>query len=306
MTAKRVRRPGSREVFHKNTYTRGAAPPRIDRRERVHGSAEAVSSQTGEDHQQKRYARARGLRFLAVVLLLMSLIIFSGIWYSAVTVMNTTEASSAAYDQTVDEYLSDNWTKRSRYTFSGDDLMTALQDRHPEIQAVSYDISATGQLTVSVKLRYPAAVARFAQTKDTDYYIDSTGVPYRATSPIDDKNLLPLIQDTTDVQPSPDQAVMSVQTLDFITLLNTGLSNSKTVTSRVGSGGEPFTYVLTDLARSIEITHKSWDFRIRVTSDRGVNDQISELEQTLEYIDQQRLRPQKYIDLRVDDTAYIR
>ena len=278
-------RPGRRGLFKKQRYHQGPTP-----------LGEQSREQRRQDRSQKTTLKHR-LAGFAALFILGALTYQFGFIRSADVIGLDSEASKEAVDIAHD-FLHRGWYTAFKPLSDPDKLANSIEladSRFSGTQASWSWLDDT--LTISSTLRQPVAVWQ-AKNDGNHYLLDSDGVVYIDSD--QQSGNLPIVQDTTALKVDLSQQIISTTTLDFILLLNEKLDEYKVMPN---SGR---TYLLLDSPREVQLAIAGQPYKVRFITSRAASDQANELKEALDYLNKQKRTPSKYIDLRINDTAYYR
>ena len=233
----------------------------------------------------------------------MALLILGGLTYQfgfirSVDVAGLSDEASAEAVNLADDYLHRSWYSTFKPLADPGKLANSIELADSRFSGTAANWSWwDDRLTISSTLRQPAALWQ-AKNDGNHYLIDSGGVVY-VDSDEPGANL-PVIQDSTDLKVNLGQQVISTTTLDFILLLNDKLDEYMVLPN---SGR---TYLLLDSPREVQLVLSGQPYKVRFITSRAASDQANELKEALDYLSRQNRLPSKYIDLRINDTAYYR
>jgi hypothetical protein len=199
-------------------------------------------------------------------------------------------------EQTITDSLDEKWWGRITPFINIDRLKEKNSFQYPQLsQLVINRRVLMSQIRVDSNLRQPKAI--WMEEGDNNFLVDQNGILYR-----DDKVVHENLLKITEVSPleynSGDEA-LTIGMLNFILDLDTELKRQATPISILS-------YVVPETPREIDIALKDKPFIIKITSTRQVKDQVKELMTMLSYLKSNSINPLKYIDLRINDTAYYK
>jgi hypothetical protein len=205
---------------------------------------------------------------------------------------------AAALSAEIDSFVP--WWRRLKPFSDPSRLEQDVLGAYPQLAKATITVNFwSDELVVAATTRSPVAVAEF--TDSQTYFVDDIGVAFEVERLPTAARPTLNIKDTSGFAPKAGEVAISPGVLQFIVAFDQELSRKG-----LFAGGDVITFQVPAKLRQVELVIATQAYKVLLNTDRGVVDQARELGETLDYIKRQRLSPQSYIDLRVDDTAYIR
>jgi hypothetical protein len=152
-----------------------------------------------------------------------------------------------------------------------------------------------GSRQLHASVVYRRAVAQVVSGQNQTGLIGQDGVFYTGIDTSD----LPPVADTGGLTPKPGQQFVPIRSLDFIRLVEQSIA---VLPQDIRASRR---YQLVESSREIYLA-SGRPYVVKLNIERSAADQMQELAETLKFLARQKRVPSKYIDLRVDDTAYYR
>ena len=216
---------------------------------------------------------------------------------SAVVVQGAaTETNTVAQDYNVriNRYFDSHPLERFDVVLARDRLLADLQGERPETASVS--ISNDSGLVahrIVVQLRQP--IARW-QLGDTTYFVDTQGVLFQSV--YGGASSLITVKDESGL-PVATQRVASQSLMNFI---------GQTV-GEIGKRGMNNTIKEVVLPRGtlreVDLMLTDRSYRIKLSLDRDIVQQVSDMINALRYIDEKNIVVRDYLDIRVEGRAFF-
>lgn len=201
-------------------------------------------------------------------------------------------ASSAPYEQAVQEYLAQNPLERLRFNLNVEKLNTFVAAKLPEVQQVSaggYAQPAVSQF--SVALRQPVVSWN---VDATTYFVDAHGVSFTKNVY---QNPTVTIVDNSGVEHTSGTAIASERFLAFVgKAVAAAQQNGHKVTKVAIPAGT---------SRQVELYVEGHGYPVIMSIDRSAGEQAEDMARVLAYFDKQGRTP-RYIDTRVKGKAFFR
>ncbi len=243
--------------------------------------------------QELRIHRRRiGISLVASLLIAGTLFWLLDHYIAAPRVVTTTSTSASTdiYSASVTKYFDTHPFERLDNVLRQANFLSTLQQQHPEIASATIHNDA-GFVTHTVTLTFRQPIAIW-QLGDTRYYVDRHGVlfeVYRGNEPtlhVKDESGLPVAT----------QKVASKSLMEFI-----GYTVGEIHRQQVGEIAEVI--LPRGTLREVDIMMRGRSYRIKLSLDRDVSQQVSDMMHALRYVDNQRITP-LYLDVRVEGRAY--
>jgi len=238
--------------------------------------------------------RKLGGIFLIVAIAVVTLALLLWQLIAQVHVVTSTKQLSssfvpAAYEQSINEYLSLNPAQRLRFALDEQALSNYVADELPEVEALS--LSGSGGLAQSnFSVTYRTPVAGW-QINSKQYYVDANGVVF-------EKNYYdaPVVQivDESGVSPEQGSAVVGTRLLGFM---------GKVVAQAQGRGYSVTKAVLpAGTTRQVDVYFDGVPTFVKYSIDRGAGEQTEDADRSIKFL-QSRGTTAQYIDVRVAGRA---
>lgn len=200
--------------------------------------------------------------------------------------------STEAYEQSIQEYLTQNPLERVRFNLDVDKLNAFVVARQPEVELVTpggYVEPVTSSF--SVTLRKPVVSW---QVEDKQYFVDAHGVSFTENS---HDNPQVKIIDNSGVEHTSGTAIASARFLTFV---------GKAVALAEKSGLKVTQVAIpAGTSRQVQLTVDGHAYPIIMSIDRAAGEQVEDMERAITFFDKQGRTPQ-YIDLRVKGKVFFR
>ncbi len=301
---------GTKRDTIRHTHAEGTVDPTLFRRSRTITGTQSQTVQTaGQAHAALRSPRLhvhelrhhrRRLVSLLVVIVLSAATLLWMLDHLIVTPTivihdagSDTEQLTAGYAAAIDHYFASHATERVDTATSLARLQTTLQQTYPETASVTLTNDAgLTKHTITISLRQP--IARW-QIGDKTYFVDQYGVRFQSLH----GHAMPqlTVKDESGL-PTATQQIASQSLMRFIgqTIGDIEKRHAFTVEQVILPAAT---------LRQIDLMLKDRPYRIKLSLDRDVAQQVSDMVQALAYIDGHSLQPQ-YVDIRVEGKAYYR
>lgn len=197
---------------------------------------------------------------------------------------------TSSYIDTLNEYFANHPVERLRFSLSGGQLTEFFVDHHPEVASISQvTVWGTGETQFAVTLRRPIAGWEIGGKQ---YYVDEDGVAF-------EKNYfeVPSVQIVDDSGVTLEQGT-AVTSTRFLSLIGKIVALSSDRGYTVTSATLPL-----GTTREVDVRLKGVTPYIKFSIDRGVGEQIEDMDRSLTHLGSKGLRP-SYVDVRVEGRAY--
>lgn len=204
----------------------------------------------------------------------------------------TNSTLSAAYANTIDEYLATRPSERFYPSLNRDALISAVQEKHPEVLSLVVELTGSpGKAITSVSLRKP--VARWT-IKGENEYVDETGHVFGVNG-YEDPSVE--IVDQTGLGNDGSGVITSNRFLSFVGQVVGGMSTrGHTVTKATMP-------LLTTRQISLDIANVAYP--IKMVTDRSAGEQVEDANRVITYLVQKGISAE-YIDVRVQGRAFYK
>lgn len=196
------------------------------------------------------------------------------------------------YSQVFLDYTAERPLERLRFMVNYGNLHAYFLEKAPEVQSVevvSGDEIATSNLRIS--FRQPVLEWTSGGSK---YYVDGQGVTF-VQNHFDDP--VTAVDDQSGVQAEPGQVVVNRSFLSFLGQVSAKFEDNGTKVSKV--------ILPENTVRQVDFGLEGRDFVVRMTVDRGVDEQTNRALKAIGWLDEQGIAP-SYIDARVDQRIFYK
>ena len=196
------------------------------------------------------------------------------------------------YSQVFLDYTAERPLERLRFMVNYDNLHAYFLEKAPEVQSVevvSGDEIATSNLRIS--FRQPVLEWTSGGSK---YYVDGQGVTF-VQNHFDDP--VTAVDDQSGVQAEPGQVVVNRSFLSFLGQVSAKFEDNGAKVSKV--------ILPENTVRQVDFGLEGRDFVVRMTVDRGVEEQTNRALKAIGWLDEQGVAP-SYIDARVDQRIFYK
>lgn len=268
---------------------------------RVNSNASSLRKPPSEDGKKQRNKSKRKRQLIRVgvvgiVLLIGSVVIFQNMRITDVAVVVEQEM----YRETVENYLNRNPLARMKVLISAQAIEDDLIKQYPVIENAEVVVPIFGnQLSFSVTERQAQLVLRTAD--DKLYLVDQGGFVYGIYDPATKNDKTVILTDDTRVEYDlGENRFIPSALVEFIEETNSILKSNKNYTEQT------LNYRITDEARVIYIKPSNAKYEIKMQLDEPVEGQTESLFSALAFYKSKGIKPNQYIDVRVNGTVYYR
>lgn len=208
------------------------------------------------------------------------------------------------------QQLEKQWYRKFKPLLRVEDLQQSYLLKYPEITSLEFRVTDDTALRVFVALREPVAIYMIAAATNNNTsspaatpvrYLDRSGTVFSLSDMVDNSLNMPTIIDAGSIGEELPQPIPPTL-LEFITDVHL-LAQSRQGVSAFAS--HSWQYVISSSPRQVTLRAEDVGFEIYLNTERGVSDQIGEYNQVIDYLSNNNLAlPSRYVDLRIDDTAY--
>lgn len=202
------------------------------------------------------------------------------------------QLDQGSYVSTLNEYFSKHPLERIAFIRNNSALLAYISDQHPEVSGLRVSGGTImGRVVYSLEMRKPVAGW---STGGVQYYVDNHGVAFRQNY-FEEPSLR--IVDNTGISTTQSTAIASNKLLSFI---------GKTV-AEVGDRGYEIDEMILPVGttRQVDVRLKSIPSFVKMSVDRGVKSQVSDMIAALAYFERNAVWPE-YIDIRAEGKAFYR
>jgi hypothetical protein len=256
---------------------------------------EAISQDISQRLSEQR--RSPRKRRLAVVLIILAALAGLAVlvitqFAASVSSVEYTQGSVSAkkddqYLALANQYLASHPSERFLWLLHDDELLAEAKAAFPEIAKATISSGLAGGTRLKLSLRSPVAVWLSGNKRS---YVDQDGVAFE-TNYFDEPNIT-----ITDLNSSSSANGISGRMLEFIGKTIAGIEES-------GVGKVKEVSIPVSAARYVEMKLVGREFFIKVQIDRDVESQITDIENTVKFLDGKGIKP-NYIDVRIKNRAF--
>lgn len=203
-------------------------------------------------------------------------------------------ASTDAYEKSIERYMAHHPTSRLRFLMDTEQLSQFMQNNgHPEIASVSDNIESP-ELTVkqfTLHVRRPAVVWR---TGSAELFVDAEGVAFsRNAHGRPDVEVV----DESGIQAKNNQVLASERFLGFIGLTVGAMNSYDYTVERI--------VLPANTTRQVQIYVTGVPYPIKFSVDRGAGEQAEDAHRAIRHLSRAGVTPE-YLDVRVKGKAYYK
>ncbi|MBH1980879.1 hypothetical protein I8H89_05165 [Candidatus Saccharibacteria bacterium] len=200
--------------------------------------------------------------------------------------------STKAYEQAIQDYLTQNPLERVRFNLDSDKLNAFVIAKLPEVENIipgGYVEPVTSSFAIT--LRKPVVSW---QVDDKLYFVDSHGVSFTKNT---HDNPEVKIVDNSGVEHTSGTAIASAR---FLTFVGKAVALAEKSGLNVTQAAIP-----AGTSRQVQLTVDGHEYPIIMSIDRAVGEQVEDMGRAIAFFDKQGRKPQ-YIDLRVKGKVFFR
>lgn len=217
---------------------------------------------------------------------------FTGGFGNIVVTPANPRVDTSRYEKLMNDYFASNPLERFRFVLNQPRLNSYLADKAPEVSHMELsDASVPGRSDLTVAFRQPIVVWEIARQK---YYIDASGHAFQQNY-YGEPTVV--VRDQSGIDPSAG-AIASNRFLHFLGRI-VALLNESGVAQVNGVVIPPNT------TRQVDLKLAGRPYVVKTLLDRDPAEQVSDIINTLKYLDSKHLKPQ-YVDVRVSGKAFYR
>lgn len=255
----------------------------------------ALKSDRVKQHDLRRHRRRIGSLLAACLLAIAIIYVLISQFVGSVTIVSKSllpAERQAAYAKAIDEYLVASPGERFSFTLKYDRLLSSLQSRYPEIEAISVSRFGFGQPALAnITTRTPIISW---DLKGKTYYIDGHGVAFQTLAgPAPTLR----VEDNTGITLENSSVLASDKMLRFIGRLIALIQEGGQTVERLE--------LPAGTSRQINVYVQGKAYPFYTTIDRDPAGQAADVLNALNYFSSHGIAPQ-YADVRVSSKAYYR
>jgi hypothetical protein len=201
------------------------------------------------------------------------------------------------YEERAQQLLKGSLMNRSKLTINTDKLASQLENEFPEL----------GQIVVAIPLisrrpllqTSPAAPSIILSGKGGSFVIDNRGIPILKANklPSSVKERLPVVTDSSDTSIELGKQIVTTELVAFIEAVHAQL-RAKDVLIEA--------YTLPSLANELHVRLVGKGYLVKFNTGADPKGQVGTFLVVQERLDSENKSPSEYIDVRVDERAYIK
>lgn len=273
-------------------------PLRLFKGQTYHKSLSPRSSQSREQRRElsgRQKALKRRMWFGVILCGLAGAVYLFG-FIRSVEVAGLEAGDAETVRQAADDYFKGSWYRRFKPLSNLDSLAGSIELQDSRFDGTTASVGwLSDSVTVSSRLRQPVASLKLSGDNSA-YLLDNNGVIFIDS---DSKvSALPKVIDTTELNFLPGQQYIGLDKLRFILLLDSQIEDKGLYP------GKNWDFLIDDSPKEVQLSVPGVTYKVRFHTGRPASDQAAELEAALKHLKRVNRTPAKYIDLRVDDTAY--
>lgn len=254
----------------------------------------------------QRRARERTLykrRILAAVIVVATLTVLYGLRVRSLTLVTDKRIrniDTSVYHERIDSYLTNKVVLRQSWLVDDAQLQEYVQSKYPEVERIiaSSPSLVGGELHVDIAFREPHYIWK---TASGIQYIDDTGVLFsdNVYGSIDVATL-PVVEDQSSAGFEDGSAVLSSHVAEYIAYVYANVPDLFAVDSTITS------VILPPKAREINVKVSTVPYAIKLSTERGIEEQVTELGELITYLNEVGTQPAEYVDVRVENKAFYK
>ncbi len=235
--------------------------------------------------------------FLSVLAAILLLLIGSRMMVTGATVVTDDPELSSKLEVAANNYLGSSLFRNFKIGVDRASMAQELTQNNPEAGEVRVSLPLfSTEVKVEVTGRKSAALL-ITDPDNPVYVIDGEGVIFAEAGEGADLTALPVIRDSTGINPELGQSVTSPTVARFILIMNNRLPEF---------GYTPVEYEVGEALRQVNIKVKDKPYILKTSTEQGAGQQLAVLRFATNWLQQHKKAPQDYLDLRVDDRVYFR
>lgn len=198
----------------------------------------------------------------------------------------------SSYQSVVDEYYQNHPIERMRIFLNGDNLLSTIQSKLPEVEAInSIDFKELTYFKVTLDMRQPVASW---SVNGKDYFVDSTGVAF-STNYFSKPEIN--VSDESGINIGKDHIVASNGFLGFIgKIIGSAKTNSIEIDRIV---------IPPSSLRQVQVYAKNISYPAIFLTSESPELQVRNFSRAIKYFQTNSLNPQ-YVDFRVEGKAFYK
>lgn len=228
-----------------------------------------------------------GLASGIVLFLLLQLVVK----VSILTPSAVSAKEASKYAGILQDYLDARPLERLRFMLNYSSLHSFFLENAPEVKNIRLD--GAGIASATVKLTFRSPVVQWS-SRNKDYFVDDNGVTFEKVFTEPPKLR---VKDKSGIPATAGQEVINRRFLSFIGQIIRDFRDNNLAVSEV--------ILPKDTVRQVAIVLEGRKYRIKMTTDREAEAQVSQAIKAIDYISRRRLSP-SYIDVRVDQRVFYR
>ncbi|MCA9309436.1 hypothetical protein KC973_03595 [Candidatus Saccharibacteria bacterium] len=292
----RTSRPqGSQGQFKRNSLV-------ISRRQRETEQHKQSVAQRQNDQRRARARQMRLRRGIVAIALVVAMTVVYGLSIRSVRVqaaVSTTHLRQE-YKQRIESYIASKVALRQSWLVDDAQLLEYIQEEYPEVKVVSTEARSLvgGALDATIRFREPKYIWRAANgTK----FIDKDGVLFSVNAFTNvDVGSLPVVEDQSPAGSEDGSAVISSKVGEYIAYIYTD------VPRLFGPSAQVISVTLPPRARAINAKVSTVPYAIKLSTERGIEQQVAELNELVAYFKDAGIQPAEYVDVRIENKAFYK
>lgn len=201
------------------------------------------------------------------------------------------------YEQATAELIKDSIFNRSKITIDTDKIAETLEADFPELGEIIIAIPLIGRRPL-VQTN-PASPALILVGKGGSFMIDNRGIPVLKANQLASsiKNVLPVVTDSSDTEIKLGEQILTTDKVDFMQTVHTQLKSKKLVVE---------SYTLPAQANELHVRLAGKGYFIKFNTEADARTQLGTYLAVQERLDSEGKSPNEYIDVRVEERAYVK
>lgn len=279
----------------------------VSRSQRELAARQQSVTQRQFDKQRQFRQRLFRLRVVAATILLAGLVLvwrlqLSGSEIAIKQPYKVSAEQTKEYQQYINQKLAQHTIARQSWLLDEVGLQQAVSKRFPEVLSLTVQHKAPFSATARVSLLFRRPVFVWQDATKTKQYVDKTGILFAVNNDATVKSdELVLIEDQTGVALQTGSSVLTANLMRFIGQLYGQLPNAYD-----GESKSIERVIIPASTRQVDFKIDQLPYVIKLSSARGIDEQVGELSSLIKYLRSSSIEPQSYIDLRLPHKAYYK
>ncbi len=286
-----------------NFRTGNAAPSSSQRTSRAQAEIK-TARQEKLTSKMGRHKKILRLYFVALVtLIVLSAVRFSIRSTSISTSVSVPDNLKSQYSSFLLSSVSKHSVLNQSWSLSRQELRNDLITRYPEVQAVDFKVLNPISTNMQAALQFRKPAFLWQDVSRQQRFVDDQGVLFSNNySDAKLKDLI-IIQDDSGLVLDSGNTAVGRTTAKIIGELPSKLTTVKVVGSKKTGIDK---VVIPKSTRELRVYPKGAGYFVKITTSRGVEDQIKELDSLMKYLAGKKIIPSQYVDVRLEGKAFYK